>query len=198
MGIAWKRTVGPTVEPVSLDEAKAHLRVDVNADDLLLERLITAAREYVEEATGRALINQTWQLSLDAWPGEDYIELPRAPLSSITSVVYTDSNNTSNTFSDNNYVADTDSEPGSIVLKYGCEWPTVTLANGQPIKITYVSGYGTTSDSVPQQLRQAILLLVGHWYENREASVVGQGYSQGTLPFALQSVIALNRVNFWR
>lgn len=198
MKVTWRRTVEPTAEPVSLAEAKLHLRVDVEDDDLLIERLISAAREYIEEATGRALLNQTWELTLDGWPEGNYIELPRAPLSSVTSIVYTDSDDTDNTFAATNYSVDTSSEPGRVVLKSGCSWPTASLANGQAITVTYVAGYGSLPTNVPGQLRQAVLMLTGHWYENREAVLIGQGYTQGNVPFALQSIILLNRVNFWR
>jgi len=198
MRMSWTRTVAPAAEPVNLDEAKAHLRVDVTDDDVLISRLIQAAREYVEEATGRALINQTWRLSLDDWPEGDYIELPRPPLSSVTSVVYTDSDATAHTFSTSYYDVDTDSEPGRVVLEYGDDWPSATLATMNPIVITYIAGYGATSASVPEHLRQAILLLIGHWYENREGMVIGQGLVPITVPYAIQSLIMLNKVNFWR
>lgn len=196
--MTWKRTVEPSVEPVSLAEAKAHLRVDVTDDDTLITAMIQAAREYIEDATGRALINQTWRLSLNAWPEVDYIELPRPPLASVTSVAYTGSDGTAYTFSTGYYDVDTDSEPGRVALEYGDDWPSTTLAAVNPIQITYVAGYGATSASVPEFLRQAILLLLGHWYENREGVIVGQGYTPLSVPFSVQSLVLLNKVNFWR
>lgn len=195
---SWKRTVAPNVEPVDLAEAKLHLRVDATADDMLIENLIRAAREYVEDATGRALIDQTWQLDLDGWPSVGYIELPRPPLSSVSSVKYTDSAGVEHTFSAEHYGVDVGSEPGRVVLGYGKTWPSVTLWPISPIKITYVAGYGAMASTVPACLRQAVLLLVGHWYENREGVVIGQGFAQLTTPFAISSLINLSKVNYWR
>jgi len=188
-----KRTVDPTEEPVSVTEAKAHLRVDLADDDLLIGSLVTAARQYIEDTAARALCTQTWRLSLDEWPTIGYIELPRPPLQTVSSIVYTDSAAVAHTFSTDYYDVDTDSEPGRVVLEYGDTWPTGTLASTNPIQVTYVAGYGAVA-SVPQHLKQAILLLTAHWYENREAVMVAQGTTIQNLPLAIDSLIWLNRV----
>lgn len=185
-----KRTVEPASEPVSLTEAKLHLRVEVSDDDALIAALITAAREYVEESARRALVTQTWRLSLSGWPGGNSIELSRPPLQSVTSIIYKDSAGASTTWAAANYLVDTDSEPGRVVLAYGASWPSVTLYPSNPIQITYVAGYGAAS-AVPQRLRQAVLLLVGHWYENRESTI--SGTIARDIPLGLDSLIWLNR-----
>lgn len=186
-----KQTVAPAAEPVSLAEAKAHLRVDIDDDDDYISGLISAARQYVETATRRAFISQTWRLSLDRWPAGDAIELRKPPLASVSSIVYRDSDGASTTWGTSNYIVDTDSEPGRIVLADGASWPSVTLYPVNPIQVTYVAGYGAAGSSVPQYLRHAVLLLVAHWYENREAILVGT--IARDLPLAVESLIYLNR-----
>jgi uncharacterized phiE125 gp8 family phage protein len=193
MALRLKRTTNPSEEPVNLAEAKSHLRIDISEDDTLIETLLQAAREYVEETTHRALVTQTWTLGLENWPRGDRIALPRPPLISVTSVVYVDSDGDSNVFAAANYNVDTVCEPGELVLAYGCSWPSATLRPMAPITVTYQAGYGGAA-SVPQHLKQAILLLTAHWYENRESTVTGAGVLSSEIPFTVESLIWLNRV----
>ena len=187
------RTVEPAAEPVSTAEAKDHVRVDISDDDALIGALIATAREYVEEASRRALVTQTWRFSLEAWPETDTIELPRAPLQSVTTFSYTDEDGNSTTLVEGtDYEVDAESEPGKVVLAANQSWPWVDLHPKTPIQITYVAGYGDASD-VPQRWKQAVLLLVGHWYENRELAVVS-GAVPKEIPFAVESLINLDRV----
>jgi len=158
----------PVNEPVSLQEAKDHLRVDIDADNSYIQGLIQTARMMAEEITRRALITQTWRLLLDDFPLGDTIELPMPPLQSVTSLTYTDKDGSESTFAVANYEVDTDKEPGEIVLAYGGSWPGDTLQVTSPIEIEYVAGYGDQGTSVPEPVRQAILLIVGDLYENRE------------------------------
>lgn len=185
-----KRTSAPATEPVTLTEAKAHCRVDISDDDTLIGTLIQAAREYVEDVVRRSLITQTWRYSLDCWPKCNEIALPQPPLISVTSVVYYDSDGDSNTFATSEYDVDADSEPGRIVLKYGKIWPSEALRPAAPIQITYQAGYGAAA-SVPQKYKQAMLLLIGHWYENRETVIVGT--ISGPIALAVDSLIWLDR-----
>jgi len=184
-----KQTVAPAAEPVTLTEAKSHLRVDISDDDTLIEGLITAARDMIEKMARRALITQTWRYSLDGWPGGDEIRLPRPPLQSVASIVYKESDGTSNSWDTAAYIVDSDSEPGRVVLAYGESWPSVTLYPAAPIQITFVAGYGD-ADDVPETWKQAIKLLVAHWYENREAI---QMEKMGEIPFAVESLVGLDR-----
>lgn len=187
-----KLVTGPTVEPVSLAEAKTHLRVDIDDDDAYISGLIAAAREYLEGATRRAFLTQTWRLSLDAWPWPPaQIELPLPPLQAVNSIKYRDSDGTQTTVDSGDYIVDTDSEPGRIVLDYGESWPSETLYPANPIQIEFEAGYGDAATDVPQYLRQAVLLLVGHWYENREPVVIGTVHKE--LPLAVDSLIYLHR-----
>jgi len=158
----------PTEEPVSLAEAKLHLRVDISEDDTLIASLITAARELVEQQSWRALVSQTWDLYLDVIPAEAELKLPRPPLVSVTGVYYTPDGSTEQTLAASNYAVDAVSQPGRIVLKTGGSWPGDTLSIVNGFKVRYVAGYGAAS-AVPVRYKQAILLLVGHWYAHREA-----------------------------
>lgn len=185
-----RRTVDPVTEPVSLIEAKTHCRVDIDEDDTHFTNvLIPAARRYVESVSRRSFITQTWRLSLDDWPHGDEIQLPRPPLVSVSSVVYKDQDGNSTTWASSNYIVDTDSEPGRVKLTYNNTWPSETLYPALPVQITYVAGYGD-ADDVPEEYKQAILLLIGHWYENREAiGTVGQ-----PIALAVESLIWVDRV----
>jgi len=159
----------PATEPVSTAEAKTHLRVTYTEDDALIAALITAARQWVEEQTYRALVSQTWDLTLDEFPtGDDPIRIPRAPLVSVTSITYTDTAGASQTLAAANYVVSATRQPGLIRPAYNCEWPE---AQDKPDAVTvrFVAGYGAAA-AVPETLKAAIKLLVGQLYEHREAA----------------------------
>jgi len=162
---------GPTVEPLTLAEARDQLRIDGEDEDTLLAGLIQAAREWAEAFTRRALITQTWELVLNTWPTGDRFSLPLPPLQSVTSIKYTDIDGDEATFSSASYIADTDHTPGRIVLKNGYSWPAVTLREVSGIRVRFVAGYGAAAADTPQVIRQAMLLVVGHLYENREDTV---------------------------
>jgi uncharacterized phiE125 gp8 family phage protein len=183
------QTVAPLVEPVSLTEAKLHLRVDVDTDDTLISALIASARQDCEAFQNRAYINRTMELWLDRFPGEDHIDLPLPPLVSVTSIAYYDTANSATTvlaaaFS-TTYFVDSKNEPGKLCLGYGATWPTTTLRPNNGVCITYVCGYGTASESVPVPIRQAILLSIGAAYENREG--------QEGMPSAAESLLWKSR-----
>lgn len=172
----------PTVEPVSRAEAKAQLRVDFDDDDDLIDALIVAAREAAELIARRAFVNQTWDLYLDALPDGSRLDLPKPPLVSVTGVYYTPEGLAEATLSTTNYAVDNRGEPGGVVLKSGQSWPAATLEVVNGVRVRFVAGYGTAAANVPERYRQAIKLLVGHLYENREDVVVGQGLTIDTLP----------------
>lgn len=195
--MALKLATAPASEPVSLSEAKLHCRVDVSADDALITALITAAREEIERASRHALITQTWDYYLDEWPDGDELELPVAPLQSVTSVQYTDDAAVTATLSSGAYVVDTASRPGRLKLKSGQSWPTVTLAALNGVVVRFVAGFGSSGSNVDQSLRQAMLLLIGHWYENREA-IVSSGAVPKQVPFAVEALCRSYRMRVVR
>jgi uncharacterized phiE125 gp8 family phage protein len=161
-------------EPITLEEAKQHLRIDIDDDNLIIDSLISVAREYAEAVTGRALITQTWKAYLEDWPSDkDYIELPFPPLQSVSSITYTNSDLTINTWSTSYWETSTQCEPGRVNLSYGESWPTATLNVGLPICITFVAGYGTPDD-VPDLIKAGMKVDLMDLYDNRASIVIGQ------------------------
>lgn len=182
----------PAIEPVSLPEAKLHLRVDIDDDDTAIVGQIMAARRWAEKATWRAFNTQTWELTLDAFPGVTWIQLPWPPLQSVTSVKYTVDAGTEYTYASSNYIVDVDNEPGKIVLKSTSTWPSDTLYPVNGVRIRFVAGYGDDAEDVPEHYRQAILLLLGHWYENREQVVVS-GAVPKEVPLGVEALLGIDQ-----
>jgi uncharacterized phiE125 gp8 family phage protein len=170
--LTYRVITPPVIEPVTLTEAKAQCRVDITDDDTFLTDLIGRARETIEKMNWRAFLTQTIELWLEEWPHDDEIELPAPPLQSVTSIVYYDVDDVAHTLSATVYFVDVISEPGQVHLKHNQTWPILTLRDYNAICVTYKAGWAAAAD-VPKSIKQAVLLLVGHWYENREASIVG-------------------------
>lgn len=154
-------------EPVSLETAKAFLRVDGTQDDAVISLLISAAREKGESISRLAFLTQTVELVLDAWPEDLTLRLRRAPLQSVTSVTYLEKEGVQATWTD--YQVDARSAVGTVTFG---SVPSATLYPTGAIKITYVAGYGDTATSVPSNLQMALLMLIAYWYENRESQDV--------------------------
>lgn len=188
---ALKLVTPPAAEPVSRTEAKTHCRVDsdITADDTLIDALIVAARQHVEEFTGRALITQTWDFKLETWPGYGEIVLPVAPLVSVTSVSYRLEGGSVSTLSSSAYIVDTDSDPGRLLLAAGESWPSDALDPGPSVAVRFVAGYGADGTAVPQTIRQAMLLLIAHHYENREAVIDTGRRTLLPVPLAVESLL---------
>lgn len=181
-------------EPVTLVEAKAHLRVDVDAEDDLITALITAARQMVEQITRRALLSQDWELRLEAFPADTVIELPCPPLQSVSALTYIDGDNVSHTVEASTYQVDTGSTPGRLALVAGASWPGDTLRSLGGVQIAFTAGW-TSAEAVPLPIRAALLLLVGHLYENREA--VTDTRVLQTTPLAFEYLLWPWRVLGW-
>lgn len=157
-------TTAPLQEPVCVDEVKNFLRIDHNDDDTMLAAFITTARKWVEDYCYRALFTQTRTLKRDYFPSCDVINVARAPLASVTSIVYTDSNGDSQTLSTANYQVDTSSTPPRIGLKDGYSWPTTKTNTFNTVTITYVAGW-TTVDAIPTAIKEAIKRIVRGLFE---------------------------------
>ncbi|MDD3182362.1 MAG: head-tail connector protein [Alphaproteobacteria bacterium] len=156
----------PVVEPVTLDEMKAHARINDDADDELLSALLIAARQWCETYTRRAFIAQTWAQYLSSRPSQDRIRLIRPPLISVTAVRTYDDQDQETLWENNNYFIDAASEPALLVLRNGKTWANFErAANGMLIE--YIAGYGVVASDVPAPLRLAIKQLALHWYEHR-------------------------------
>lgn len=187
-----KITTAPATEPVSQSEAKLHCRIDHSAEDALITRLIEVARIQCENISGRAFITRTYTAMLDRWPGWCF-ELPYPPLAGITSIkYYDDAGSPAATFASSNYYVDTNSEPGRVALLNGADWPSTTLRDINGVEIIYTAGYGN-ADAVPDQYKQAMLLLIGHLYENREAVSVQQGIGLVQVPMAVEYLLLTDR-----
>lgn len=178
------QTVAPAVEPVSLVEAKRNLRITFAESDDEVLSLIKQAREQVEIDTELQLLNATWELTLDFFPAE--IELRKPPVSSITSVAYSDVNGDEQTLLSTRYKLDDKSKPARLVPVFNDSWPT-TRGEINAVAVTFVAGYGAAASAVPELAKRAMHLLISHWYANREAVVIGTISSQ--LPLAYKSII---------
>lgn len=182
----------PAVEPVSLAEAKEWARVTGADDDDLVETLIAAARRHVEELTGRALITQTWDTFLPAFPCEILL---RPRVQSVTTVKYIDpATGTQLTLASSEYTVDLKAEPGRIVPAYGKSWPS-TRCVPNAVEVRHVCGYGNDAESIAQEaedLLSAIKILVSTLDKNRETIVTGTIVAQ--LPVSFRQLISGYRV----
>ena len=181
----------PTEEPITLSAAKGHLNVTIDMDDALIRSLITAARQQVESFLCRSLVTQTWELRLDCFPSSgNAVELPLPPVASVTSVSYVDSDGATQTWAAEEYQVDSKSAPGRLIPAYGYSYPS-TRSQFDAVTITFVTGYGSGAD-VPQVIKQAMLLLIGEMYENREETVVGTIASK--MPMTAERLLWPHRV----
>jgi uncharacterized phiE125 gp8 family phage protein len=173
----------PAVEPVSLDEARAFLRVEYHDDDEGIAALAAGARIHVEAATRRALITQSWRISLDGWPADGRLEVRPGPLQSLSAACVYDLENMAHDIDLQAFVLDL----AASALVFA---PWAVPAPGRPnagIALDVVVGYGDAAIDVPEPLRQAIRLLIAHWYDNRGVVVAGAM----TSPVLPQTVAAL-------
>ena len=195
-----KVTVPPIVEPVSTADAKSFLRVTGSQDDTLIDDMVKAARQYIENQTKRALISQTLEMVCDGFPASRFIYLERAtPLVSVTSIDYLDSAGASQTLSSSKYTVDTYSTPGRVSLKEGQTWPT-TDNDINTVTITYVAGSANVAalENSYFDLVQCIKALVASWFENRESFVTMPGISGIDIPDTVTSIINQYRVHKWQ
>jgi uncharacterized phiE125 gp8 family phage protein len=176
------RVITPaSVEPITLTDAKAHLRVDSTEDDTYISALISAARDYTEGFQKRSIAVQTLELTLDYFPLT--IPLKRGPIQAVTSVKYTKADGSSVTIAPSEYLL---TSTGDIYPVH-C-WPSATLIRVEGVQVQYTAGYTT----IPPATKQAMLLLIGHWYENREAVVIGKAPAK--MPMAVESLLWLDRM----
>ena len=172
----------PAIEPVSLAGAKAHLRVVHAEEDQLISTLISSARRIAEARSGLLLIEQVWTSFLDDWPDTGVIDLPLSPVSSITEVRTYGEDDIAAAIDPAHYYADTASRPPRLLLRGSRVWARPgRIANG--VAITMTAGFGPNAADVPEPLRQAILILVAHWFEHR-----GTG-NPPPLPLTLDALI---------
>jgi uncharacterized phiE125 gp8 family phage protein len=168
-----KLITAPAGEPISLDEAKTHLRVTHDDDDVLIDLAIRAAIKSAESQTRRALVTQTWELMLDRFPQHGAaINIAKPPLQSVSFIKYIDIDGVLQTWAAENYKVDTVTEPGRIVPSYGKCWPC-TRSEINAITIRFVCGYGE-EDAIPEDICSWMLLKIGALYEHKEEIAYGQ------------------------
>lgn len=190
--MALSLVTGPTIEPVTLAEAKAQCRIDLNItdEDALVVGLIPAARQYVENFIHRPLISQVWDDKRDAVPLCGVWEIPLAPVLSVTSVAYIDGDGATQTWSSALYQTDIPAGPKAgparIQPIYGGVWPT-SRSVFNAVTVRFVAGYGTTAATVPMAIRSAMKLLIAHWYARREPVVVGNIVT--SVPMAVDALL---------
>lgn len=191
----------PAVEPVLLAEAKDYLRVTDGDSDVTISNLLTAARLYAETFTRRALITQTWKITADSfpskasryqngqytstvYPGQGFL-LPMPPAQSVTSITYYDADNTLQTLSSSLYQVDALGEPARVIPNPNSLWPT-TYTRLNAVTLTYVCGYGASGASVPQGIRQAILILTSAWFDSCDTG-------EKPIPMAVSTLLMQHR-----
>lgn len=185
----------PTFDPVSLAEAKAQCRISSSVEDGLVAGYLLAARRHCENHTGRVFATQTWEMKVDGgWPTvfdrstvvqRTRIVLPNPPAQSVVSITYIDTSGALQTLASNQYAFSKGDIFGFIEPAYGVSWPAVRNQL-ETVTVRYVAGYTT---DFPDTIRQAILLLVSHFNEHREAVVVDVRGTPIELPFTVTALL---------
>lgn len=180
--------------PITLAEAKAHCRVDFSDDDTLITSLIAAATDYLDGphgALGRCMVTQVWDVASHGglYTGRARMPLPVIPANSIVAVTYYDRDNASQTATAADYQIYSTDGKSWVEPKKDKNWPQ-TYARPDGLTVQVSCGYGAAS-AVPDNIKQAMLLMIGHWYENREAVNVGNIVTE--FPMAVESLLSISR-----
>ena len=181
----WNIITQPSIEPITIDEAKLHCRIDGIEDDTLVGNLITASRQYCEKWQSRSYIETTIEVKYDSF-GCNMV-LPVLDVMSIDSIKYYDTNNELQTLSSSIYELDNN----TIIASYNQSFP-LTRGFSNSVIVTYKAGYGDAASDVPNITKQAIYLMIGHLYENREAT---SSLTVETIPFGVASLLSMDTRN---
>ena len=171
MARAFSVETAAAVTLIPTSTAKTYLKVDISEDDTLIANLIEAATQAAQDYTNRYFINTTLKMVADTW--DDIATLYKSPVSSVTNIKYYDSDNSVQTLADTVYFVDSVSKPCQICLKVDQSYPSLA-ARKMAVEVNYVVGEGAAASDVNELVKSAVLLMVGHWYQNREAVVVGR------------------------
>jgi uncharacterized phiE125 gp8 family phage protein len=195
--MAYQVVTAPSIEPLTLAEAKLHLRVDFTDDDALITMLIAAARQYAEQRTARSFITTVWKYVADSFPGVGVMGVPwgreyshpgnailleKGQVQSIDSIQYLDMSGTLQTVATSLYTSDLTGSLARIAPKFGQIWP-ITLPQLGAVTVNFTAGYGATAASVPEGLKAWLKLRIGALYENREEVVAGRSITVSPMPF---------------
>lgn len=190
--MSLKLTTAPAEEPITKANAKIKLGIASadTASDSQLDWMIPAARRWVEQRTGRALITQTWQLYLDSFPNataKNVINLPLGNVQSITHVKYTAQDGTVTTINAADYQTDLVSNPARLMPSYTAgSWPTPRSNTFNAVEVQFVAGYGAAA-AVPADIVEALYRIVGHWLNNQAA--LENGVTVTRVPYAVQEML---------
>ena len=179
-------TAAPVVEQVTLDEATAHLRIDHDDEDALLGSLIATSRLHIEAALDLALNTQSWSWRLDAWPDANVVVLPVRPVQSVEAIRITAENGAVETVAPEKFLLDKASlRPRLLSASGALPRPGVPVLG---IEVAFTAGFGSAASDVPPPIRQALLMLVAHWYEHRGS--VEFGGASTRIPDAVSTLLA--------
>jgi len=173
-----------TTPVFTTDQAKEFLKVDVSADDVLIDNLVAAATESCQIYTNQYFIDTVVTQYSDTWDG--FYTLYKSPVDSITSVKYYDSDDSLQTLSSSNYILDNSYQPARIGISVTGTLPNLS-SRINAVEVKYTVGYGTASTDVPEGIRTAIILTVGNWYENRQSVITGRTATE--LPLSSQYLL---------
>lgn len=171
----------PAVKPVSVSEAKEWVKIEssVTEDDSLISGLIGSATNMAEAYLGRALITRTYDMTLDCFPPSYYgvIYLPKNPVQSVTSVTYIDNNGASQAWGSSNYTLDNSSAEARLYAAYNISYPNIRNVRNA-VTVRYVAGYGDNASDVPDNIKDAIKVMIAEMYNNRQETVYGVATSR--------------------
>jgi len=180
----------PATTPVTLTEVKDQLRVEHTDDDTFINRLINVAVAYtdVQGALGHAMITQKWGQWVDSTPPQT-VKLLLGPLIAVTAVKYYDTDGVLQTDTLSNYEIFGTEFSTTIGPKEGFAWP-VTQDRPDAIRIEYTIGYGSATTDIPETLRHALMMLIGHWYDNRETTMMDE---LSNVPYGFDALMDMHR-----
>ncbi|MEM8987910.1 MAG: phage head-tail connector protein [Pseudomonadota bacterium] len=181
-------TTPPAEEPLTLSDAKAHLRVDASDEDAYIADAVVAARRAVEARTGLTLITQTLTWTFDEFPEGAVLALPAGPVQSVTAVRSYDADGVASVYGASNYTLDGGAQTPRVVRKAGAVWPTPGR-NALGGAVEFVAGFGAAA-VVPEDLVQAVRILTAHYFERRELSEADR---QTRTPDGFEALIAPHR-----
>lgn len=157
------QSVDATTEPVTLAEAKTHMRVSITTDDTYITNVITAARRHAEDRTGRSFITQTWELHLDAFPR--VIELDRGDVLAVSNITFLDTDGNPQTLASSKFQTDFKGNPARVTWsRTESGWPNISTDDFNAVVVTFTAGFGAAASDVPLDIQQAVLIIAEHLY----------------------------------
>lgn len=188
--LAPVRTEAPSIDLLTRDEVKTHLRIDDTAEDVYIDGLIASVTAFLDGwrgRTGRCLLHQTWRQDFRRFPADGCLRLPMAPVTSIIQIEFSDGADVDQVFDAANYVLAEDALGYFVSLKSGSVWPA-TDDRIDAVRVTFTAGYAAQDDPDLQGLRHAAMLIIGEWYENREEG--GADKDMKDLSFGVRALLA--------